>query len=186
MRNWVIAGLALVFFGFSLFQASWLASAPGGAPRLIAGKAPEPLRDSAGCASSTAMGYFSLSAGPDINALALAAGNEADVVHVTTAMADGKLAVAPQFEAKCAADKGRTGGDLGAAAANLSKPALLWRAKGAGEAQQLLAAVQKSTAKGLGIFCASRPFLRQRLPIVRTVGRHPRQLCAGHDAADRG
>jgi hypothetical protein len=141
MRNWIIIGVTALFFGFSLFQASWLADAPTGRPLLIAGKAVEPVRDTQGCASSMAMGYGGAVNAADVNALAMTVGSEADAVHVTTAMAGGVLGVAPQFEAKCAADKGRANAPLNAVATSLTKPQLLWRAKGAGEAAQLLAAL---------------------------------------------
>lgn len=149
MRNWIIFGITMLVFGFTLFQASWIAPNPTGRPLLIAGKAVEPVRDPAGCASNMAMGYFTAAAGPDVNALAMTVGNEADAVQVSTAMKDGALVVAPQFEAKCAADKARTPATLGAAAASLTKPQLLWRAKGAGQVAQLLAALPAPGAQDL-------------------------------------
>jgi hypothetical protein len=147
MRNWIILAITMVFFGFSLFQASWIAPAPTGRPMLIAGKAVEPLRDVNGCASAMAMGYGGGYTGPDINALASAVGNEADAVHVTTAMTGATLSLAPQFEAKCAGDKARAAGSINAAAATLTKPQLLWNVKGAEAATQLLAALPPAGAE---------------------------------------
>jgi glycerophosphoryl diester phosphodiesterase len=139
--------VTLAFFGFSLFQASWIAPTPTGVPILVAGKAAEPMRDAQGCATSMAMGYGGPALTPDINALASAVGNEADVVHVTTEMAGGQLAVAHQFESKCESDKARPLSPLSSAAATLTKPQLLWRAKGADQVAQLLAALPAPAAE---------------------------------------
>lgn len=147
MRNWIIFGVTMLVFGFTLFQASWLADAPKGRPLLIAGKAAEPIRDDRGCATMMAMGYGGAAVTSDINALAMAVANEADAVQVTTTMADGQLVVAPQFDSKCATDKARSPSGIAAAAATLGKPQLLWRAKGADQAALLLAALPASGAE---------------------------------------
>lgn len=147
MRNWIIFGITMLVFGFTLFQASWIAPAPTGRPQLIAGKAVEPVRDAQGCASSMAMGYGGPVSGADVNALAMTVGSEADVVQVSTAIKDGQLGVAPQFEAKCAADKDRALAPLMQVVASLTKPQLLWRAKGAEQAAQLLAALPPAGAE---------------------------------------
>jgi hypothetical protein len=149
MRNWIIVGVFLTFFGFSLFQASWLADAPSGGPKLVAGKAVEPSRDTQGCATYMAMGYGSAYTGPDINALAAAVGSEADAVQISTQMVEGTLKVAPQFESKCASDRARPLGDIAPAANALSKPQLFWRAKGAEQAAALLAALPAAGATDL-------------------------------------
>jgi hypothetical protein len=146
LRNWIILAVTLAFFGFSLFQASWIAATPSGASILVAGKAAEPMRDEKGCATSMAMGYGGPALTPDINALASSVGNEAEVVHVTTAMAGGQLMVAQQFESKCESDKARPLSPLGSAAASLTKPQLLWRAKGAEQVAQLLTALPAPAA----------------------------------------
>jgi glycerophosphoryl diester phosphodiesterase len=149
MRNWIIVGVFLTFFGFSLFHASWIAADPKGGPKLVAGKAVEPGRDTQGCATYMAMGYGSAYTGPDVNALAAAVGSEADAVQISTEMVDGTLTVAKQFESKCAGDTARANGEIAAAANALSKPQLFWRAKGAAQAQQLLAALPAARAADL-------------------------------------
>jgi glycerophosphoryl diester phosphodiesterase len=133
MRNWIILTCTMLFFGFSLFQASWIADEPLGAPLLIADKGAEPSRDAQGCA--TGLGA------DDISALAMAVGNQADALHVSTAMVNGQLAVGRQYQSPCAGDKARPHGDIGQALYALSKPQLLWRVKGATEAQALIAAL---------------------------------------------
>jgi hypothetical protein len=147
MRNWIIFGITMLVFGFTLFQASWLADAPKGRPLLVAGKAVEPVRDAQGCASSMAMGYGGPVNGADVNALAMTVGSEADAVQVTTAMAGGQLGVAPQYEAKCAADKDRAPAPISEVVATLTKPQLLWRAKGGTQAAELLAALPPPEAQ---------------------------------------
>lgn len=141
MRNWIIVAAILAFFGFSLFHASWIAAEPKGAPKLVAGKAVEPMRNTQGCAAYMPIGYGSAYTGPDVNALAAAVGSEADAVQVSTEIVDGKLMVAKQFDSKCASDTARAHGEIAAAANALSKPQLFWRAKGAVQAGQLLAAL---------------------------------------------
>jgi hypothetical protein len=138
MRNWIILGVTMAFFGFSLFQASWIADVPAGGPILLASKGAEPSRGADGCATGPGAS--------DVGALAAAVGNEAQALHISTQMADGALVLGPQYESKCAADKARGRSGIGEAAYALSKPQLLWRAKGADQAALLLAALP--AAKG--------------------------------------
>lgn len=133
MRNWIILGITMLFFGFSLFQASWIADEPPGAPLLIAAKGAEPSRDTQGCA--TGLGAS------DVSSLAMAVGNQADALNVSTAFSGGRLVVGRQFDSPCAGDKARPYDDIGQALYSLSKPQLLWRVKGGAEAQALLAAL---------------------------------------------
>jgi hypothetical protein len=139
MRNWIILGVTALFFGFSLFQASWIAPTPGGAPLLLAARGAEPSRGSDGCASGPSAS--------DVGALAMAVGNEADALHVATEMVGGQLMVGRQYESKCAGDKARAHGSIGEAAYALSKPQLLWRVKGADQAQALLAGLPAAKDK---------------------------------------
>jgi glycerophosphoryl diester phosphodiesterase len=141
MRNWIILGITGLLFGFTLFQASWIAPKPTGTPKLIAAKPTEPMRDDTGCVSYVAAGYGGADTGPDISTLAMAVGNEADVVHITTAATNGTLTVAPQFQPKCARDNARANGSIAAATNAISKPVLLWRVKGAEQAAQLASAL---------------------------------------------
>ena len=133
MRNWIISAAALLFFGFTLFQASWLASKPEGIPLLIANKGAEPTRDTQGCASGPSAS--------EVGSLAMAVGSEANALNMTTQVIGGHLVVARQFESTCASDKARPNSSVGEAVYALSKPELLWRVKGADQAAMLLAAL---------------------------------------------
>lgn len=133
--------VAALLFGFTLFQASWLADKPVGKPKLIADRAAEPVRDTVGCVASANSGYGGVAVSADIGALQAAAGSGADAIRITTEVADDALVVAPQFESKCVADKARPRATLAEAASGLSRPELFWQIKGAGQAAMLLAAV---------------------------------------------
>ena len=123
----------MLFFGFSLFHASWLAAAPDGIPKLIAAKGAAPTRDTQGCASGPSAS--------EVGSLAMAVGSEANALNMATQVIGGKLVIARQFESKCPSDKGRPNSSIGEAVYALSKPELLWRVKGAEQAAMLLAAL---------------------------------------------
>jgi glycerophosphoryl diester phosphodiesterase len=133
MRNWIILGVVALFFGFSLFQASWLAAEPNGTPLLIAGKAAEPTRDKQGCASGPSAN--------DVGALAMAVASQADALNLSTQISGGQLVVGHQYDSTCASDKARGYSSIGEAVYALSKPQLLWRVKGAEQAAMLLSAL---------------------------------------------
>jgi glycerophosphoryl diester phosphodiesterase len=133
MRTWAILAAVLLFFGFSVFHASWLAGTPEGIPKLIAARGAEPTRDTQGCASGPSAN--------DIGSLAMAVGNQADALNMSTQVVGGQLVIGPQYESTCASDKSRSNSQIGEAVYALSKPELLWRAKGADQAAMLLAAL---------------------------------------------
>lgn len=133
MRTWIILTAVLLFFGFSLFHASWLAADPIGIPKLVAAKGAEPTRDAKGCASGPSAS--------DVASLAMAVGNQADVLNVSTQAAGNQLVVGRQFESTCASDKSRSNSGIGEAIYALSKPQLLWRVKGVEQAATLIAAL---------------------------------------------
>jgi glycerophosphoryl diester phosphodiesterase len=133
LRTWIILTAAALFFGFSLFHASWLAGAPEGIPKLIATKGAEPTRDTQGCASGPSAS--------DVGSLAMAVGNQADALNISTKVVGGQLVLGPQYDSKCASDKARSSSGIAEATYALSKPELLWRVKGAEQAAMLLAAL---------------------------------------------
>lgn len=133
MRNWIILAAVALFFGFSLFQASWLADEPEGIPLLISAKGAEPTRDTQGCATGPSAS--------DVGSLAMAVASQADALNVSTQMANGQLVVGRQYDSTCASDKNRPNSSIGEALYALSKPHLLWRVKGAEQANSLLAAL---------------------------------------------
>ena len=133
MRTWIILTAAALFFGFSLFHASWLAGAPEGIPKLIAAKGAEPTRDTQGCASGPSAS--------EVGSLAMAVGSEANALNMTTQLVGGQLVIGRQFESTCASDKSRPASSIGESIYALSKPELLWRVKSADQAKMLLAAL---------------------------------------------
>ena len=138
MRTWIILTAVMLFFGFSLFHASWLAAAPEGIPKLVAAKGVEPTRDPQGCASGPSAS--------EVGSLAMAVGSEANALNMTTQVIGGELVVARQFESTCASDKARANSSIGEVVYALSKPELLWRAKGSKQAAMLLAALPAPSA----------------------------------------
>lgn len=144
-RTTIIAlTLTALFFAFTLLHASWLADAPKGGPKLVADKGVAPVLGSDGCVSAANAGYGAVAVGPDLAALQLAAGAEADAVHIPIETADGKLVPVRQFESKCAADLAQPRPDVATTAYSLSRPELFWQAKGADATKSLLTALPAS------------------------------------------
>ena len=139
MRTWFILTVALLFFGFSLFHASWLAASPEGIPKLIAAKGAEPTRGTQGCAIGPSAS--------EVGSLAMAVASEANVLNMMTQVVGEQLVIARQFESTCASDKGRPNSSIGEAVYALSKPELLWRVRGTEQAQMLLAALPAHAAE---------------------------------------
>ena len=135
----VILLIAALIFGFTLFQASWLADKSAGRPKLVADRAAEPVQDAAGCMASANSGYGGSAVGPDIAALQVAAGSGASAIRVTTQLTDGVLSVAPQFESDCAVEKARAPVKIADAIAGMTKPELFWQIEGNEQAKLLLA-----------------------------------------------
>ncbi len=135
----IVLALTALFFAFTLLHASWLADAPEGGPKLVAYKGVAPVLGADGCVSAANAGYGAVAVGPDLAALQLAAGAEADAVHVPVEMADGSLVPVRQFESRCADDLAQPRPDVAATAYSLSRPELFWQVKGAESAKALLA-----------------------------------------------
>ena len=137
---WLLIGAA-IFFGFTLFHASWLAEKPQGKPNLIADHGVDPVRDTNGCIAEANAGYGGATLGPDIAALQGAVGAKADAVHITTEFVGGVLVLAKQFKSECAVDNIRPRSTLIQAAAALTKPEIFWQLKDEKAAGQLIAAL---------------------------------------------
>ena len=135
----VILFIAAMLFGFTLFQASWLADKPMGRTKLVADRAAEPVRDAAGCVASANSGFGGTTVGPDIAALQVAAGSGASAIRVTTQLTGGALRLASQFESDCPADKTRAAAQIAEAVAGMTKPELFWQIEGGKQANLLLA-----------------------------------------------
>lgn len=144
-RTTIIAlTLTALFFAFTLLHASWLADAPKGGPKLVADRGVAPVLGSDGCVSAANAGYGAVAVGPDLAALKLAAGAEADAVHIPVEIADGKLVPVRQFESQCAADLAQPRPDVAATAYSLSRPELFWQVNGADTTKSLLTALPAS------------------------------------------
>jgi glycerophosphoryl diester phosphodiesterase len=135
----IILALTALFFAFTLLHASWLAEAPKGTPKLVADRGVAPVLGSDGCMSAANSGYGAVAVGPDLAALQLAAGAEADAVHIPLEAAGDALVPVRQFESKCAADLAQRRPDIAATAYSLSRPELFWQVQGADAAKALLA-----------------------------------------------
>lgn len=135
-RNQTILALLLValLFGFTLFQASWIAPTPEGGPKLISDHAVDPVRGPDGCIVEANTSYGRLPVGPDVSSLQGAAGFGADMVRITTEKVGGAVMLARQYKSTCAADNARPRGTVGDAVMALSKPVRLWDIKGADQA----------------------------------------------------
>lgn len=174
----LILFLAALAFGFTLFQASWLAEEPTGKPKLIADRAADPVRDSQGCVASANSGYGGVMVSPDIAALQAAAGSGANAILIRTAVADGALKVAPQFVSTCAADNMRAHATLADAAAGMTRPELFWQITGADQAAMFMdaaPALDRSFVIGDDAAVAA---LRKTQPTLKVFSVNGAQKCA--------
>ena len=132
-RNQTIVALLLIalLFGFTVFQASWLAPSPAGAAMLISDHAVDPVRSADGCIADANSAFGRLPVGPDVGALQGAAGSGADMVRITTEVIDGAVMPARQYKSTCPADAARPRGTVNEVVGALSKPMRLWDIKGA-------------------------------------------------------
>ena len=138
-----ILTLAALFFGFSLFQASWLAEKPVGSPKLVADHAANPVRDGAGCVANANSGFGGTIVGSDVAALQAAAGSGANAIRVTTIATEGGLRAAPQFDSTCAADRGRPLATVAEVQSGLTRPEIFWQVEGEAAAKQLVVDLPK-------------------------------------------
>jgi glycerophosphoryl diester phosphodiesterase len=137
----IVLALTALFFAFTLFHASWLADAPKGSPKLVAAAAVAPALGTDGCTATANSGYGAIAVGPDISALQLAAGSEADAVVITTEMVGGAAVIARQYQSTCAADTAKPRGTLSEALTVLSKPELFWEMNEDSDAKLLSGAI---------------------------------------------
>lgn len=143
--------IAAIFFGFTLLQASWLADKPTGKPKLIADRAVDPVRDTAGCIASANAGYGTVAFGPDVGALQGAVGAKANAIRITTEVVGGDMVLARQFKSECAADNALPRAGVAEAAGAITRPQLFWQIEGAGQAAMLLAQLP-ATASERNVF----------------------------------
>lgn len=165
----LLLALAALFFGFTLFQASWLADKPTGKPKLIAAHAVDPVRDTAGCVASASSGFGGKAYHPDIGALQSAAGAQADALTVELRLDNGQLVVAPQFERRCPVDEARPPAPATEAMLALTRPGRIWRIAGADAARAFAVLPGRNNDRDLAIGAAAAvAALRTYAPKLRT------------------
>lgn len=174
----IILVLAALAFAFTLFQASWLADEPTGKPKLVADHAADPVRDAQGCVASANSGYGGVIVSADIAALQAAAGSGANAIRIKTAVADGALKVAPQFESTCAADNMRARATLADAAAGMTRPELFWQITGADQAAMFMGAAPALDRSFVIGDAAAVAALRKTQPTLRSFSINGAQKCA--------
>ncbi len=148
------AGLSLVsIFAISLFNASWTATAPTGAPKLIAALPADIMRGSDGCPDMIPIGSYSgqdmggaaVNDGLDTQMLMMAAGNDADGVAVQSEMVGGVPVLKQFFTDTCAADKNRPRAAVNDALAMVTKPERYVAVNNAAHAQALSLALTQAS-----------------------------------------
>ncbi|MEE9432631.1 MAG: hypothetical protein V3V15_00135 [Sphingorhabdus sp.] len=135
----IIVALLIFAGAFSLFQASWLASKPGGAPKLVASGPVDVPRDGAGCVIQGGLARGAEQASPETLMLQTAVGFGADAIVIDGEMADGKAVLPRFFAGKCPSDASRPRAAQAEAMARLSKPDQFIRVNDAAHAKAVLA-----------------------------------------------
>ena len=134
----------LLFFGFSLLHASWLAPKPEGRPKLVATGPIDLPRDSRGCIVNAEVGYGAVAVSAETRMLQTSVGNGADGIVIDSELADGKAMLPSFFAANCPADTVRA--PLTEAMTALSKPDQFIRIKDSAHAKAALAAIPADAA----------------------------------------
>ncbi len=117
-----IVALLVLFGGLSIYNASWLADAPTGGPKLLAGLPVELPRDTNGCIGSAEAGYGAVYASPETRMLQMAVGNEADAINIESEMVGGQAVITRPFAGKCKSEDASPRTPIADAAAQLTKP----------------------------------------------------------------
>ncbi|MGL5838108.1 MAG: hypothetical protein ACRCY3_06345 [Sphingorhabdus sp.] len=136
----IILALTALFFAFTLLHASWLADAPKGMPKLVADRAVQPVTGPDSCFASANSGYGAVAVGPDVAALQLAAGSNAQALHIRTKDVGAvfELRLARQFAGGCDKDKATPTATIEEALSVLTRPELFWHVDDANAARALL------------------------------------------------
>ncbi len=136
--------LTASFFAFTLFHASWLADAPTGKPKLVAARGVVPVRGPDGCAALANAGFGGTVVGPDVAALQMAIGSNAQAVQVSTELQGGSIVITHQFEPGCPADAALPQATVSEALGALTRPELFWRVDNARQAAALTSAIPQN------------------------------------------
>jgi glycerophosphoryl diester phosphodiesterase len=148
----LLVALALLFFAFTLFHASWIAPDPHGRPKLIASSPLDLPRDPQGCVLTAAAGYGAADVSPETQMLQTAAGTGADAIVMDSELANGTAILPRFFESKCPNAAARR--PLTEAMTAVSKPDQFIRVNSAAHAKAVLAAVPADSH--LRIFFAAK------------------------------
>lgn len=143
-KGWAIIAALLLFFGFTLWHASWLAPAPEGAPRLIANGGVALPTGTDGCILDAEAGYGTAITPPELRMLQGAMGAGANAINLTYEAKGGQLYAPRLFNAECAADARRPPAMLAQAPALLSAATLFVPVKSSADIPALLAAIPAS------------------------------------------
>ena len=135
-----IVALLVLFGGLSIYNASWLAGAPTGGPKLLAGLPVELPRDTNGCVGSAQSGYGAAYASPETRMLQMAVGSEADAINIESEMVGGQAVITRPFAGKCKSEDALPRSPIADAASQLTKPDQFFAVKDAAHAKAVLAA----------------------------------------------
>jgi glycerophosphoryl diester phosphodiesterase len=135
----ILVALALLFFAFTLFHASWIAPDPTGRPKLVASGPIDLPRDPQGCVLTAAAGYGATEVSAETKMLQSAAGMGGDGILIDSEMVDGAAVLPRFFQTACPGAAART--PLSDAMTALSRPDQFIRVTGDAHAKAALAAL---------------------------------------------
>lgn len=141
MQTWAILAIAALFFGFTLFHASWIADTPPGRPKLLAASGVQLVTDDRGCIVDAQAGYGAVAASSDVRGLQAAAGSGAQAVNIPIEMIGANAVIARTGKTKCAADMARLRALLSEAPPALTNAELFVRIDKAADVPVILAAI---------------------------------------------
>jgi glycerophosphoryl diester phosphodiesterase len=140
MKKRLLFGLAVLFFAFTLLQASWLAPKPEGSPQVLASGPVDIPKDASGCAKSPALGLGAEETAPDVRMLQGAVGGGANAIIITPEMTPDGPALKRFFKTDCAYDNAQPPAKLSQAAANLTAAELFIMVPAAADVPAIMAA----------------------------------------------
>lgn len=137
----------LLLAGLSLLNASWIADAPAGGPKLLAAKPVDIPRDSRGCITNVQSGYGGTMLAPETLMLMNAAGNGAQAIIMDSEIANGVPVLPRFFPFTCANDSARPSTPVAEALQAVSKPVQYVRVRSAEDAAQIQTILPKDQVK---------------------------------------
>lgn len=140
-QTWAILAIAALFFGFTLFHASWIADTPMGRPKLLAASGAQLVTDDRGCIVDVQAGYGAIDAPSDVRSLQAAIGSGAQAVNIPIEMIGANAVIARTGKTKCAADMARPRALLSEAPPALTNAELFIRIDKAADVPSILAAI---------------------------------------------